>query len=72
VLISPDWIDASKLPSARCANVALVGALSAFLPIEQTVWIEALRANLPERGFDANHAAFAMGQEAAAKRKEPV
>lgn len=68
VLITPDWIDSTRLPSARTANVVLVGALSQLLPIDPKIWTEALSANLPQKGFEANLAAFAMGQEAAALR----
>ncbi len=64
VLIGPDLVDATKLPNARSLNVALVGALSALLPIETGVWLDALHAILPERLFDVNKIAFEMGRNA--------
>jgi indolepyruvate ferredoxin oxidoreductase, beta subunit len=66
VLIAPDIIDATKLSSARGINVALVGALSAMLQIDPAVWLEALKANLPEKFIEANKAAFELGRAAAA------
>jgi indolepyruvate ferredoxin oxidoreductase beta subunit len=73
VLIAPDWIDASKLRSARSANVALVGCLSALLQLDMRIWLEALRANLPTKGFESNELAFNLGREACSiRRPRPV
>lgn len=68
LLIAPDWIDESALPSPRSINVALVGALSARLTIELEIWMEALRANLPPRSIASNELAFGLGRSAAARR----
>lgn len=48
VLITPDQVDPSHLPSKKTLNVALLGALSAHLPMGENIWLESLRA-----GFDA-------------------
>jgi indolepyruvate ferredoxin oxidoreductase beta subunit len=69
ILIDPDWIDAGKLRSARSANVALVGCLSALLQLDMQIWLESLRANLPTKGFESNELAFNLGREACAMRR---
>lgn len=63
-LIGPDAVDASKLASPRSLNVALVGVLSARLDLPEACWADALRANLPARGLEANLAAFELGRRA--------
>jgi indolepyruvate ferredoxin oxidoreductase beta subunit len=69
ILIAPDWIDAGKLPSARSANVALVGCLSALLQIDKQIWLDSLHANLPSKGFESNEMAFNLGREACEMRR---
>ena len=61
VLLAPDWIDAKELANPRSINVALIGALSRFLTIDQSIWLESIQAALPERLHDANRKAFAAG-----------
>ena len=65
VLISPQDIDASQLPNKKSLNVALLGALSAHLPVQETCWLQALRAGFPENFFEANQAAFQAGRKTA-------
>jgi indolepyruvate ferredoxin oxidoreductase beta subunit len=69
-LITPDWIDRAALRHPRSINVALAGALSAFLDIAEEHWMEAIRANLPAQAHEANLRAFALGREAAPFRRE--
>ena len=72
VLIAPDLIDAAQLANPRSLNVALVGALSALLPLDPTAWREALHASLPAKARAANDAAFALGRAAAARLGAPT
>ncbi len=65
VLISPDRIDANALPNRRSFNVAMLGALSRHLQIEQSNWLAAIRANLPDSLHQANVQAFEIGRAAA-------
>lgn len=65
VLIRPEIIEESKLSSKRNLNVALLGVLSRYLPIEEKVWVEAIKANLAEKLHEGNLAAFQLGREAA-------
>jgi len=50
------------------ANVALIGALSAFLDLPEPDWLEAIRANLPEKLREVNVQAFQAGRAAARLR----
>lgn len=45
----------------RNFNVGLLGALSTYLDIPRDLWIEAIRANLPEKVFTQNVEAFDFG-----------
>jgi indolepyruvate ferredoxin oxidoreductase beta subunit len=61
-LITPEAIDPARLPNRKSLNVALLGALSAHLPIPEDCWLEALRSAFPENLCDANRKAFLMGR----------
>jgi indolepyruvate ferredoxin oxidoreductase beta subunit len=65
VLISPDRIDENALPNRRSFNVAMLGALSRHLQIEQLNWLAAIKANLPDSLHQANVQAFEIGRGAA-------
>lgn len=49
--------------SRRNLNVALLGALSRHLEIPENFWLEAIRANLPERVHAQNEEVFAIGRK---------
>lgn len=65
LLIEPSRAAAIRLANRKCLNVALLGVLSASLEIPEAAWLEAIRAQLPERLHEANLAAFAAGRSAA-------
>jgi indolepyruvate ferredoxin oxidoreductase beta subunit len=65
VLITPDSVDASVLPHKRTLNVALLGALSAHLPMPEELWLTSLRAGFDETFFEGNKKAFLLGRAAA-------
>jgi indolepyruvate ferredoxin oxidoreductase beta subunit len=65
VLIPPDLVDESTLPNRRSLNVALLGALSRHLEFPEALWLEAVRAALPERLHDVNEKAFRIGRQKA-------
>ena len=62
VLITPDAVDPASLPHRRTLNVALLGALSAHLPLSEELWLDALREGFPATFFDANRQAFLAGR----------
>ena len=61
-LIAPDAFASGKLRSAKSLNVALLGILSTRLDIPEGAWLEAIRANLPEKFLAVNLEAFAAGR----------
>jgi indolepyruvate ferredoxin oxidoreductase beta subunit len=69
MLITPDAVDAGKLPNKKTLNVALLGALSVHLPLPEAGWLEALREGFPAEFFDANHQAFLAGRAGQSQKK---
>jgi len=67
ILIHPGMIDLGRLASKRSLNVALVGALSAWLAISEEDWLAAVRASLGEHLHAANLTAFQLGRAAVQK-----
>ena len=63
MVISPDLIDADQLENKRSLNVALLGVLSRHLPLDESVWLATIQANLPEKLHDVNARAFALGRK---------
>ncbi len=63
VLLAPDLVDEGALPNRRSLNVALLGALSTHLEFPESLWLEAIRAALPERLHEVNEKAFRMGRQ---------
>jgi indolepyruvate ferredoxin oxidoreductase, beta subunit len=62
VLITPEFIRVEQLPHKRTLNVALLGALSAHLPLAEELWLEALRSAFDESFFEGNQQAFLLGR----------
>lgn len=62
VLIEPAMIGEDSLANRKSMNVALLGALSVHLPFETEAWLEAVRANLPEKMHRINEEAFMAGR----------
>jgi indolepyruvate ferredoxin oxidoreductase beta subunit len=61
-LITPDAVDVGKLPNKKTLNVALLGALSAHLPLPEAGWLEALREAFRPEFFEHNQQAFLSGR----------
>ncbi len=55
---------AQQAGEVRTANVALVGALSSHLPVDESVFREIIEKRVPERFRSENMKAFAAGREA--------
>jgi indolepyruvate ferredoxin oxidoreductase, beta subunit len=62
VLIAPQQLEGRALPHPKSLNTALLGVLSARLPIPESFWLEAVRANLPEKVWAVNLQAFQLGR----------
>ena len=63
VLITPDAVPADQLPNKKTLNVALLGALSAHLPMSQEQWLASLRSSFAETFFEGNQKAFLLGRK---------
>ena len=66
-LISAEIIDMDALPNKKSLNVAMLGSLSAYLDIPEDVWLDTIRATLPEKLHEANEQAFRLGRAAVQK-----
>ncbi len=62
VLITPDAVKPEQLPNKKTLNVALLGALSAHLPMGEEQWLAALRTAFAESFFEGNRTAFLVGR----------
>jgi indolepyruvate ferredoxin oxidoreductase beta subunit len=63
-MIEPGLLDPVTAAAKRSLNVALIGALSAWLDFEEREWLAAIRANLPERYHESNIQVFKAGRAA--------
>jgi indolepyruvate ferredoxin oxidoreductase beta subunit len=62
MLITPDAMPVNQLPNKKTLNVALLGALSAHLPMTEEQWLEALRDGFAPTFFEGNRKAFLVGR----------
>jgi indolepyruvate ferredoxin oxidoreductase beta subunit len=63
VVVPVDAFDlAREVGEVRTANVVMVGAMSAFLPVDPAVYVDIIRARVPERFRDVNLRAFEAGR----------
>jgi indolepyruvate ferredoxin oxidoreductase beta subunit len=66
-------VDAFEIASAagekRAANIVLLGALSAFLPLSPDLFLDTIEGRVPERFRKANLEAFRKGREAVSQKK---
>ena len=66
LLVVSAFAEAKKLGEARAANIILVGAASALLPLPPEALIEAIRLTVRPKVLDLNLQAFRRGTELAA------
>lgn len=70
VLIDPSVLEGLSSASSKSNNVALLGALSVWLDLPESRWLDAVRANLPEKHHAANLEAFAAGRQAMLRQRK--
>jgi indolepyruvate ferredoxin oxidoreductase beta subunit len=64
VVVPVDAFDiAREVGEVRTANVVMVGALSAFLPVDVANFEDIIRRRVPEKYIDVNLKAFAAGRK---------
>jgi indolepyruvate ferredoxin oxidoreductase beta subunit len=61
-VIDPSMIPAGTLRNQRTLNVALLGVLSRLLALPESVWVDAIRDNLPPKLHEMNLEAFQKGR----------
>ena len=61
-LITPEAVDAQTLPHKRTLNIALLGALSAHLPMPEQFWLDSVQEGFEASLFEANKEAFFLGR----------
>lgn len=54
---------AAEAGNEKAANIALLGALSRSLPVEDRAWTSAIRSRVPERFVEVNLEAFRAGAD---------
>ncbi len=65
VVVPVDALEiAQEVGEVKTVNVVMVGAMSAFLPIDPSVCIEVIGKRVPERFREVNLKAFAAGRKA--------
>ncbi|MBW1791557.1 MAG: 2-oxoacid:acceptor oxidoreductase family protein, partial [Deltaproteobacteria bacterium] len=60
---------AKNVGEIRSANLAMVGALSTFLPVEEEVFLDVLKKRVP-RKIDENIQAFLEGRKITSKENK--
>lgn len=65
VLLTTDIIPPGALKNKKSLNVAMLGALSSVLEIDQSHWLAAMHAHLAEKLHRINDDAFALGRRSA-------
>ncbi len=55
---------ARKVGNLKAVNVALVGVLSRYLPMDEATWVEVIKKRLPAKILDVNLQAFQEGRKA--------
>ena len=58
---------ARTIGETRAVNMVLVGALSVFLPLEESIFMQVIEKRIPEKIRELNTEAFLKGKEAAKK-----
>ena len=70
-LLAPELIPEGRLRNKRTLNVAMLGALSRFVPLLPEAILAATKLALPERLHAVNERAFDLGRELAAELATP-
>ncbi len=59
---------AREAGNSKTQNIVMLGALSAALPFEDDIWVDAISSSVPPKTVDVNIAAFRIGRAFAAER----
>jgi indolepyruvate ferredoxin oxidoreductase beta subunit len=67
VTIEPSAVDTNKLPQKKMLNVALLGALSAHLPLAEAEWLRCVESAFAPKFLAENRQAFLLGRSSQQK-----
>jgi len=67
VLITPEAVNPDQLANKKSLNVALLGALSAHLPLPESEWLAVLSESFPPEFLEHNRQAFLTGRSGQGK-----
>ena len=62
MLLTPELLRVEELPHKRTLNVALLGCLSAHLPMAEQLWLDVLENAFDRAFFETNKQAFRLGR----------
>jgi indolepyruvate ferredoxin oxidoreductase beta subunit len=62
VLVTPDMVKPEQLTNRKALNVALLGVLSAHLPMPEEAWMDVIRHAFTPEFFENNRQAFLFGR----------
>jgi indolepyruvate ferredoxin oxidoreductase, beta subunit len=65
ILLSPSLIDETALGNKKFLNIALLGAISTYLPFPTELWVSVLEEALPPASHEFNKKAFDLGRKIA-------
>ncbi len=64
MVVPVDAFDIARdVGEVKTANVVMVGALSAFLPVDPEKFVQVIETRVPQRFVEVNLKAFAAGRE---------
>jgi indolepyruvate ferredoxin oxidoreductase, beta subunit len=62
LLIEPSRIPKDAVTNPKTLNTVFLGILSQYLDLDESIWMEALLGNLPEKIHEVNRKAFDLGR----------
>lgn len=71
-LLKPDVINLDQLPNAKSFNVAMLGALSVYLPMPESDWYKVLEEQFAAKFHESNKQAFLVGRQSQLMGQAPV
>ena len=67
IMFDADTIAIKDVGNIRTVNVILMGVLSHYLPIDEEIWLNVIKENVPKKAVEANLKAFKIGREIGAE-----
>lgn len=62
IILKASQIDITKLSNRKSLNIAMLGLLSTYLSLDDKLFFDVIKENLPDKLYESNHAAFLYGK----------